>query len=76
MQELGVSFPLIRRDPHYFLPTTDGRHLLMGADRLPYRLPVAGLYACGAGCHPAGSVVGAAGHNAANAVLRDLAISS
>ena len=46
------------------------------ADRLPYRLPVAGLYACGAGCHPAGSVVGAAGHNAANAVLRDLAISS
>ena len=33
MHELGVSFPLIRRDPHYFLPTTDGRHLLMGADR-------------------------------------------
>jgi phytoene dehydrogenase-like protein len=46
------------------------------ADRLPYRLPVDGLYACGAGCHPAGSVVGAAGHNAANALLRDLAISS
>ena len=46
------------------------------ADRLPYRLPVAGLYACGAGCHPAGSVVGAAGHNAAIAVLSDLAISS
>jgi phytoene dehydrogenase-like protein len=46
------------------------------ADRLPYRLPVEGLYACGAGCHPAGSVVGAAGHNAATAVLSDLAISS
>ena len=46
------------------------------ADRLPYRLPVAGLYACGAGCHPAGSVVGAAGHNAASTVLHDLAISS
>ena len=46
------------------------------ADRLPYRLPVDGLYACGAGCHPAGSVVGAAGHNAALAMLRDLAISS
>ena len=45
-------------------------------DRLPYRLPVAGLYACGAGCHPAGSVVGAAGHNAATAVLADLAIDS
>jgi len=37
---------------------------------------VAGLYACGAGCHPAGSVVGAAGHNAATMVLADLAIAS
>jgi len=46
------------------------------ADRLPYRLPVEGLYACGAGCHPAGSVVGAAGHNAATTVLTDLAIDS
>jgi len=46
------------------------------SDRLPYRLPVAGLYACGAGCHPAGSVVGAAGHNAATLVLADLAIAS
>jgi phytoene dehydrogenase-like protein len=46
------------------------------ADRLPYRLSVEGLYACGAGCHPAGSVVGAAGHNAATVVLSDLAISS
>ena len=46
------------------------------ADRLPYALGVAGLYACGAGCHPAGSVIGAAGYNAANAVLTDLAISS
>lgn len=40
-------------------------------DRMPYRLPVAGLYACGAGCHPAGSVIGAAGHNAAVTVLQD-----
>jgi phytoene dehydrogenase-like protein len=46
------------------------------ADRLPYRLPLAGLYACGAGCHPAGSVIGAAGHNAAIALLSDFAISS
>ncbi|MEM9727847.1 MAG: NAD(P)/FAD-dependent oxidoreductase [Myxococcota bacterium] len=45
-------------------------------ERLPYRQPVAGLYACGAGCHPAGSVIGAAGHNAAASVLRDLAIVS
>ena len=46
------------------------------ADRLPYRLGIEGLYACGAGCHPAGSVIGAAGHNAAMQVLEDLAISA
>ncbi|MEM7436467.1 MAG: NAD(P)/FAD-dependent oxidoreductase, partial [Myxococcota bacterium] len=44
--------------------------------RLPYDLPIAGLYACGAGCHPAGSVIGAAGYNAATAILSDLSISS
>jgi phytoene dehydrogenase-like protein len=45
------------------------------ADRLPYAAPLAGLYSCSAGTHPAGSVIGAAGHNAANRVLRDLDIS-
>lgn len=30
--ELGVKIPTIRRDPHYFLPTTDGRYLLFGSD--------------------------------------------
>jgi phytoene dehydrogenase-like protein len=44
------------------------------ADRLPYATPVQGLYAASAGCHPAGSVIGAAGHNAAARVLRDLGI--
>jgi phytoene dehydrogenase-like protein len=42
------------------------------ADRMPYRTGVPGLYAGGAGCHPAGSVIGAAGHNAAGIVLADL----
>jgi phytoene dehydrogenase-like protein len=46
------------------------------SDRLPYRLSIDGLYACGAGCHPAGSVIGAAGHNAAKLLLSDLAIAS
>jgi phytoene dehydrogenase-like protein len=40
-------------------------------DRLPYRTATAGLYACGAGCHPAGSVIGAAGWNAASVALAD-----
>ena len=43
------------------------------ADRLPYVTPIAGLYSCSAGCHPAGSVIGAAGYNSANRVLKDLA---
>jgi phytoene dehydrogenase-like protein len=34
-----------------------------------YAMPVAGVYLCGAGCHPGGGVTGAAGHNAAQAVL-------
>jgi phytoene dehydrogenase-like protein len=46
------------------------------ADRLPYRLPVAGLYSASAGTHPAGSVIGCGGHNAAAAVLADLGLSS
>jgi phytoene dehydrogenase-like protein len=40
-------------------------------DRLPYRTATDGLYACGAACHPAGSVIGAAGWNAAGLALAD-----
>ncbi|WP_018350067.1 phytoene desaturase family protein [Longispora albida] len=43
------------------------------ADRMPYATGVPGLYAGSAGCHPAGSVIGAAGHNAAQLILHDLA---
>jgi phytoene dehydrogenase-like protein len=35
-----------------------------------YAMPVNGLYLCGAGCHPGGGVMGSAGKNAAQAVLR------
>jgi len=35
-----------------------------------YRTPVPGLFICSAGSHPAGDIVGAAGHNAAREVLR------
>lgn len=40
-------------------------------ERMPYATGVDGLYAASAGCHPAGSVIGAAGHNAARRVLDD-----
>lgn len=42
-------------------------------DRMPYATGLRGLYAGSAGCHPAGSVIGAAGHNAARRILHDLA---
>jgi phytoene dehydrogenase-like protein len=33
LERLGLELPLIRRDPHYFLPTTGSRYLLFGSDR-------------------------------------------
>ncbi len=35
-----------------------------------HRTPLEGLYLCGAGCHPGGGVMGIAGRNAANQVLK------
>jgi len=34
-----------------------------------YKTPINGLYVCGAGCHPGGGIMGAAGHNAAKEIL-------
>jgi phytoene dehydrogenase-like protein len=36
-----------------------------------YRTPIEGLYLCGSGVHPGGGVMGAPGHNAAQALLSD-----
>lgn len=43
----------------------------MWEGRFPARTPVEGLYMCGAATHPAGSVIGLNGRNAAAAVLAD-----
>ena len=37
-----------------------------------YRSPIAGLYLCGNGTHPAGAITGASGRLAASAILADL----
>jgi phytoene dehydrogenase-like protein len=44
------------------------------ADRLPVATPIAGVYSASAACHPAGSVIGAAGYIAAKRVIRDLGV--
>jgi len=44
------------------------------SDRLPYATPVQGVYSSSAGTHPAGSVIGCAGHNAAMRLLKDFGI--
>lgn len=36
-----------------------------------YRTPIEGYYLCGVGTHPGGGVMGASGHNAAQAILAD-----
>jgi len=38
-----------------------------------YRMPIRGLYLCGAGTHPGGGVMGAPGYNGAQAVIEDWA---
>lgn len=63
---------------------TDGsiRHIDMTLDQMlhlrpmhqwsAYQSPIEGLFLCGSGTHPCGSVTGAPGHNAAHAVLENL----
>jgi phytoene dehydrogenase-like protein len=61
-QHFGISYGHIHHVDNTF-----------GFDRrMPYATPIAGLYSCSAGCHPAGSVIGSAGHNAAMRVVKDL----
>lgn len=43
-------------------------------NRFPTRAPMPNLYLCGSGAHPGGCVSGFPGKRAANAVLRDLAV--
>jgi phytoene dehydrogenase-like protein len=42
--------------------------------RMPYATPITGLYSASAGSHPAGSVMGCAGHNAAWQIITDLGL--
>ena len=71
--DLERDFGLLGGDIFHGALTLDqlfsARPMLGYAD---YRGPVPGLYHCGSGAHPGGGVTGAPGHNAAQAILRDL----
>lgn len=66
----------------YGYPEGQVEHVEPGLDQLlwmrpvpelaRYRTPIEGLYLCGPGTHPGGSIAGASGHNAARVVLQDL----
>lgn len=70
-------------EAEYGLTEGSIHHGQMGLDQLlvmrpvpgwsRYRMPVKGLYLCGAGAHPGGGVTGAPGYNAARAMIEDLA---
>jgi phytoene dehydrogenase-like protein len=71
------TFPLTPRGIEEHFGITGGHihhvdNTVSFSDRMPYATGVPGLYAGSAGCHPAGSVIGAAGHNAARRILADL----
>ena len=42
------------------------------SQRQSYRTEIQNFYMCGSGTHPSGAVTGAPGHNAAQAILKDL----
>jgi phytoene dehydrogenase-like protein len=64
------------------IPDGSIRHLDMTLDQMlhrrplpawsAYQTPLAGLWLCGSGTHPCGSVTGAPGHNAAKAILESM----
>ena len=76
------SFSPLDLERTFGLPNGDIFHGALTFDQLfsarpmlghaDYRMPIAGLYLCGAGAHPGGGVTGAPGHNAAQAVISDL----
>lgn len=70
-----MPLPPARIESHFGITGGHIHHLdntFSFTDRMPYATGLPGLYAGSAGCHPAGSVIGAPGHNAARRILADL----
>ena len=72
-EDLEARFGLIGGDIFHGQMTLDQLYWSRPAlGQASYRSPIRGLYLCASGTHPGGGVSGAPGHNAAQAMLRDL----
>jgi len=72
-QDLESQFGLSGGQWHHGEVTLDQMFFLRPAGGFQrYRMPIPGLWLCGAGAHPGGNVSGAAGANAAREILREL----
>ena len=71
-QDLESQFGLTGGQWHHGEVTLDQMFFLRPAGQFQrYRMPIPGLWLCGAGAHPGGNVSGAAGANAAREILKD-----
>jgi phytoene dehydrogenase-like protein len=71
-QDLESEFGLTGGQWHHGEVTLDQMFFLRPAGQFQrYRMPIPGLWLCGAGAHPGGNVSGAAGANAAREILKD-----
>jgi phytoene dehydrogenase-like protein len=70
--DLETQFGLSGGQWHQGEVTLDQMFFLRPAGQFQrYRMPIPGLWLCGAGAHPGGNVSGAAGANAAREILKD-----
>jgi phytoene dehydrogenase-like protein len=70
-QDLETQFRLTGGQWHHGEVTLDQMFFLRPAGQFQqYRMPIPGLWLCGAGAHPGGNVSGAAGANAAREILK------
>jgi len=71
--ELGTATAFVRPEILAVGRPAVERMLAAEPQLAQYRMPLDGLYLCGAGTHPGGGVSGAAGRNAAKCILREKA---
>ncbi len=72
-QDLEAQFGMTGGQWHHGEITLDQVLFLRPAGQAQeYRMPVPGVYLCGAGAHPGGNISGAPGYNAAREILKDV----